>query len=62
MAALGQHWRPVAAALATGVFIALYTVTDGLGVRADEPVALNLDDGIPHGMQQGCRNDHDEDG
>ena len=28
------NWRPVAAALATGVFIALYTVTDGLGVRA----------------------------
>ncbi len=29
-----QNWRPVAAALATGLFIALYTVTDGLGVRA----------------------------
>ncbi len=28
------NWRPVAAALVTGVFIALYTVTDGLGVRA----------------------------
>ncbi len=27
------NWRPVAAALVTGVFIALYTVTDGLGVR-----------------------------
>ena len=28
------NWRPVATALATGVLIALYTVTDGLGVRA----------------------------
>ncbi len=29
-----SNWRPIAAALATGVCIALYTVTDGLGVRA----------------------------
>jgi len=28
------NWKPVAVALATGVLIALYTVTDGLGVRA----------------------------
>ena len=31
------NWRPVAAALVTGVFIALYTVTDGLGVRWRPP-------------------------
>lgn len=34
------NWRPFAAAMATGVFIALYTVIDGLGIRAA---------GDPHG-------------
>ena len=30
----GEEWRPTLYALATGVTIAAYTVTDGLGVRA----------------------------
>jgi len=45
-------WRPLVLAIATGLFIASYTVVDGIGIRLGETalgyiVWLNLGEGIP---------------
>ncbi len=45
-------WRPVTLAVITGLFIACYTVVDGLGIRRGETVLgyivwLNVGEGIP---------------
>ena len=48
----GGDWRPVTLAVITGLFIACYTVVDGLGIRRGETalgyiVWLNVGEGVP---------------